>query len=40
MIIKFDQVHVIEYYDNGYSDKKYSKILIKLTKIPTKEDMA
>ena len=40
MVIKFDQVHVIEYYDVGYAEKKYSKILIKLTKNPTKEDQA
>ena len=38
MIIKFDQVHVIEYYEQGYADKKYTKILIKLTKTPTEED--
>jgi len=41
MIIKFDVVTVIEYYDgnleNGksYAEKKYTKILIKLTKNPT-----
>ena len=41
MIIKFDQVHVIEYYENtdengkAYAEKKYTKILIKLTKNPT-----
>lgn len=38
MIIKFDQVHVIEYYEVGYADKKYTKISIKLTKNPTPED--
>lgn len=44
MIIKFDQVHVIEYYDadietgKAYAEKKYTKILIKLTKNPTEED--
>ena len=43
MIIKFDQVHVIEYYepgtaDQGYADKKYTKILIQLTKTPTEDD--
>ena len=41
MIIKFDVVTVIQYYDgaleNGksYAEKKYTKILIKLTKNPT-----
>jgi hypothetical protein len=40
MIIKFDQVHVIEYYEQGYAEKKYTKILIKLTKNPTPEDKA
>lgn len=44
MIIKFDQVHVIEYYEGEnehgktYSEKKYTKILIKLTRSPTDED--
>ena len=44
MIIKFEQVHVIEYYDkeleNGktYAEQKYTKIVIKLTKTPTEED--
>lgn len=38
MVIKFDQVHVIEYYEQGYAEKKYTKILIKLTKTPTEED--
>ena len=41
MIIKFEQVQVIEYYesgDPGYANKKYTKILIKLTKNPTEED--
>ena len=39
MVIKFDQVHVIEYYEEGgYTDKKYTKILIKLTKNPSEED--
>ncbi len=41
MIIKFEQVHVIEYYEteleNGktYAEPKYTKIVIKLTKTPT-----
>jgi len=44
MIIKFDQVHVIEYYENStevgksFGEKKYTKILIKLTRSPTEED--
>jgi hypothetical protein len=44
MIIKFDQVHVIEYYENStevgksFGEMKYTKILIKLTKNPTEED--
>ena len=39
MVIKFDQVHVIEYYEEGgYTDKKYTKILIKLTKNPSEDD--
>ena len=44
MIIRFEQAHVIEYYSEPfegktYGEKKYSKINIKLTKTPTKEDM-
>lgn len=44
MIIKFEQVHVIEYYEgeleNGktYAEQKYTKIVIKLTRTPTEED--
>ena len=44
MIIKFEEVHVIEYYENpnengkGYTEQKYTKILIKLTRNPTEED--
>jgi hypothetical protein len=40
MIIKFEAVTVIEYYVNEvdgkyFDEKKYSKIVIKLTRIPT-----
>ena len=41
MVIKFEQVHVIEYYETtaeggkSFGEKKYTKILIKLTKSPT-----
>ena len=39
MIIKFDQVKVIEYFEEGgFADKNYTKILIKLTRSPTEED--
>jgi hypothetical protein len=43
MIIKFESVNVIEYYANEvngkyFEEKKYSKIVIKLTRIPTEED--
>jgi len=38
MIIKFDEVSVVEYYEVGFAVKKYSKMLIKLTKNPTEED--
>lgn len=44
MIIKFEQVHVIEYYEseleNGktYAEQKYTKIVIKLTRTPTDDD--
>lgn len=44
MIIKFEQVLVIEYYEaelenqKTYAEKKYTKILIKLTKNPSEED--
>jgi hypothetical protein len=44
MIIKFENVLVIEYYEteleNGkaYAEKKYTKILIKLTRSPSEED--
>ncbi len=44
MIVKFDQVHVIQYYENElengktYAEKKYTKILIKLTRSPSEED--
>jgi hypothetical protein len=44
MVIKFEQVHVIEYYEgaleNGktYAEQKYTKIVIKLTRSPTEED--
>lgn len=44
MIIKFEQVLVIEYYESElenqktYAEKKYTKILIKLTKSPSEDD--
>jgi len=45
MVIKFDQVHVIEHYEEivestgkSYAEKKYSKVLIKLTRSPTDDD--
>lgn len=44
MVIKFEQVLVIEYYatelESGktYSEQKYTKILIKLTRSPSEED--
>ena len=38
MIIKFDEVSVVEYYEEGFAVKKYTKMLIKLTRNPTEED--
>jgi hypothetical protein len=44
MIIKFEKVLVIEYYESdlengkGYAEKNYTKILIKLTRSPSEED--
>lgn len=43
MIIKFETVQVLEYFVNEvngkyFEEKKYSKIIIKLTRNPTEED--
>lgn len=43
MIIRFETVQVLEYYaeevDGKYfEEKKFSKIIIKLTKCPTEDD--
>ena len=44
MIIKFETVQVLEYFlqpvqnDKYFEEKKYSKIVIKLTRNPTEED--
>lgn len=43
MIIKFEIVQVLEYFskpvnDKYFEEKKYSKIIIKLTRNPTEED--
>ena len=45
MIVKFEDVDVLEYYAEEfegkmYANKKYSRILIKLTKSPTPDDKA